>query len=300
MPLARQSSVTLLVTMRRPERAIQRAKLMTDMTKAQLLQLARDVGRVLIDAVAAGEVRASRPDAGNNVRELETKDLDSYRALVAASLVASMCDGFTATMAVLRSRGQGHVFSILRSMHESLADLILLGKDPAYIERIGYAEMQKLTTQLQNMLHKTHRPALTPDEKSRVLGALVDCGRCLKELRRAGVTGGLEPKRKFERAGMGQEYRTVYFLLSGFGHNAPGTLAYRHLAANRSHLQLGKRLDRDTLYASVYFACRTLMRAVEQLLHHGIVDEPRARSAVGHAAQKLEVIERSSQLRRAA
>ncbi len=263
---------------------------MIGMTKAQLLRQARDIGHVLMDAVATGEARTSRPDAGNKLREAKAKDLDAYRALIAASLVAFICDGFNAT----------HVFSTLRSMHEALADLILLGKDPTYIERIGYAEMQKLTIQLQNMLHKTHRPTLTADEKSRVLGALVDCGRCLKELRQAGITGGLEPKLKFERAGMGQEYRTAYHLLSGFGHTAPGTLAQRHLAANRAHLRLGRRLDRDTLYASVYFACRTLMRAVEQLQHHGIVDESLARSAVSHAAQKLEVIERSSPLRRAA
>ncbi len=273
---------------------------MISMTKAQLLRQARDIGHVLMDAVATGEARTSRPDAGNKLREAKAKDLDAYRALIAASLVAFICDGFNATLAVLRSRGQGHVFSILRSMHEALADLILLGKDPTYIERIGYAEMQKLTIQLQNMLHKTHRPTLTADEKSRVLGALVDCGRCLKELRQAGITGGLEPKLKFERSGMGQEYRTAYHLLSGFGHTAPGTLAQRHLAANRAHLRLGRRVDRDTLYASVYFACRTLMRAVEQLQHHGIVDESLARSAVSHAAQKLEVIERSSPLRRAA
>lgn len=272
---------------------------MIGMTKAQLLRQAHDVGHGLIDAVVTGEIPTSRPSVGDIVRERKAKD-GTYRTLVAASLVASICDGFTATLAVLRSRGQGHVFSILRSMHEALADLILLGKDPSYIERIGYVEMQRLTTQLQNMLHKTHRPALTADERSRVLGALVDCGRCLKELRRAGITGGLDPKLKFERAGMEQEYRTVYYLLSGFGHYARGTLGYRHLAADRSHLGLGKRLDRDTLYASVYFACRTLMRAVDQLQLHGIVNESLARSAVNHAAQKLEVIECASQLRRAA
>jgi hypothetical protein len=272
---------------------------MTGMTKAQLLRQARDVGHVLIDALVTGEASTSGPNAGDNVRERKAKD-GTYRTLVAASLVASICDGFTATLAVLRSRGQGQVFSVLRSMHEALADLILLGKDPSYIQRIGYVEMQKLTTQLQNLLHKTHCPTLTTDERSRVLAALVDCGRCLKELRRAGITGGLDAKVKFERAGMGQEYRTVYNLLSGFGHNAPGTLAYRHLAADRPQLRLGKRLDRDTLYASVFFACRTLMRAVDLLQHHGVVNESVARSAVSHAAQKLEDIERVSQLRRAA
>jgi len=268
---------------------------MSRMTKAQLLQQARDVGRVLIDALVQGEVRTSRPKVGDAVEQQEAKDA-TYRTLVAASLVASICDGFTATLAVLRSRGQGHVFAILRSMNEALADLILLGKDPSYIQRIGYVGMQKLTAQLENLLHKTHRPILTADERSRVLGALVDCGRCLKELRRAGITGGLDARRKFERAGMGQEYRTVYSLHPGFGHHAPGTLGYRHLAADRSHLHLGKRLDHDTLHASVHFACQTLLRAVDELQHHGIVDESLARSAVNHAMQKVEVIERASQL----
>ncbi len=239
---------------------------MSRMTKAQLLQQARDVGRVLIDALVQGEVRTSRPKVGDTVEQQEAKDA-TYRTLVAASLVASICDGFTATLAVLRSRGQGHVFAILRSMNEALADLILLGKDPSYIQRIGYVGMQKLTA--------------------------------LKELRRAGITGGLDAKRKFERAGMGQEYRTVYSLHPGFGHHAPGTLGYRHLAADRSHLHLGKRLDHDTLHASDQFACQTLLRAVDELQHHGTVDESLARSAVNHAMQKVEVIERASQLSRA-
>jgi hypothetical protein len=160
--------------------------------------------------------------------------------------------------------------------------------------------MQKVLAQLEDLLHKTYQPTLTADEKNRVLGALLDCGRCLKELRRAGITGGLDAEVKFERAGMRREYRTVHNLLSGFGHNTPGTLGYRHLAADRGHLRLGRRLDRDTLYASVCFACRTLMRAVDELQHHGIVDKSVARSAVNHAAQKLEAIECASQLRRAA
>src|SRR5258708_9221980 len=145
---------------------------MIGMTKAQLLRQARDIGHVLMDAVATGEARTSRPDAGNKLREAKAKDLDAYRALIAASLVAFICDGFNATLGVLRSRGQGHVFSILRSMHEALADLILLGKDPTYIERIAYPEMQKLTIQLQTMLTKTQRPAVPPTHNTRIFAPL--------------------------------------------------------------------------------------------------------------------------------
>ena len=270
------------------------------MTKAQLLRQAREVGYVLTDAVKAGKVPVSGRGAGDNLHDRKSSDLGTSRALVAASLVASICDGFAATLAVLRSQGQGHAFSILRSMHEALADLILLGKDPSYIERLGYVEMQKVVAQLQGLLHKTHRPALTPDERSRALGALVDCGRCIKEMRRAGTTGGLDTEAKFECAGMRQEYHTMQSLLNGLGHNAPGALGYRHLAADRSHLRLGRRLDRDTLHTAVCFASRTLMRAVDQLQNHGIIDRPLARSAVEHAAQTLDAIERASQLRRAA
>ncbi len=270
------------------------------MTKNQLLRQARDVGRVLTDVVVAGKVPTSRLGAVDNIQGRRASDLGTYRALVAASLIASICDGFAATLAVLRSHGQGHVFSILRSMHETLADLILLGKDPTYIERLGYVEMQKALGQLKALLQGTHQPALTADEKNRLLGALADCGRCLDELRLAGITGGLDAEMKFELAGMLQEYRAAHDLLGGFGHNAPGTLGYRHLAADRSHLRLGKRLDRDTLYSSVYFACRTLMRAVNQLQHHGIVDKSLARSAVNQATQKIEAMERATQLRRAA
>ena len=270
------------------------------MTKAQLLRQAREVGYVLADAVKAGKVPAPRRGAGDRFLDRKVNDLGTSRALVAASLVTAIGDGFAATLAVLRSQGQGHVFSILRTMHEALADLILLGKDPAYIERLGYVEMQKVVAQLQELLHKTHQPALTADERSRALGALVDCGRCLKEMRRAGITGGLDTAVKFECAGMRQEYHTLQNLLDGLGHNAPGKLGYRHLAADRSHLRLGRRLDRDTLHAAICFACRTFLRAVDQLPHHGIVDRALARSAVEHATQKLDAIERASPLRRAA
>jgi hypothetical protein len=270
------------------------------MTKAQLLRQARAVGDILTDAVVTGEVSASRTGVRRSFRERKAKDLGTYRALVATSLVASIRDGFAATLAVLSSSGQAYVFSILRSMHEALADLILLNKDPSYIEKLGYVEMQKVLAQLQDMLDKAHQPALTGEERSRVLAACVDCGRCLWEIQRAGTTGGLDTEVKFERAGMRQEYRAVDNLLLGSGHGAPGAPGYRHLAADRSRLRLGRRLDRDTLYASVYFACRTLMRAVEQLQRDGVIDESRARSAVGRAAQKLEAIESASGLRRAA
>jgi hypothetical protein len=270
------------------------------MTKAQLLRQARDVGYVIIDALKAGKAPPSRRVAGGDFRGRNASNLGTSRALVAASLVTSICDDFAATLAVLRSQGQGRVFAILRSMHEALADLILLGKDPSYIERLGFVEMQKLVAQLQDLLHKTHQPALTADERSRALGALVECARCLKEMRRAGITGGLDAEVKFEGAGMHQEYRTVQNLLDAFGHNAPGELVDRHLPADRSRLRVGRRLDRDTLHASVCFACRTLIRAVDQLQHHGIVDKSLARSAVNQAAQKLDAIERASPLRRAA
>jgi hypothetical protein len=273
---------------------------MTGMTKAQLLRQARDIGRVLIEVVTSGKVPTAAVGAGISFRERNASDLDGYRALVAASLVASICDGFAAALAVLRSQGQGHVFSILRSMHEALADLVLLGRDPAYIERLGFVEMQKVLAQLQDLLHRTHRPLLTAEERGRVLEALADCERCLKEMRLAGIAGGLEGDVKFELAGMQHEHRTVRTLLGGLGHNAPGTLGYRYLAADRTHLRLGRRLDRDTLHASVYFACRTLMRAVDQLQLHGIVDKAVARAAVSLAEQKTEAIECTLQLRLAA
>jgi hypothetical protein len=267
------------------------------MTKAQLLRQARDIGHPLIEVVTAGKVPASRIGAGIDFRERNASDLGGYRALVAAALVASICDGFAAALAVLRSQGQGHVFSILSAMHEALADLILLGKDPSYIERLGYVEMQKVLAQLQDLLHRTHQPALTAEEKGRVLEALADCERCLKELRQAGIAGGLDGDVKFELAGMQREHRAVRTLLGGHGHNAPGTLGHRYLAADRTHLRLGRRLDRDTLHASVYFACRTLLRAVDHLQHHGIVDQALARSAVSVAEQKTEAIECTLRLR---
>jgi hypothetical protein len=270
------------------------------MTKAQLLRQARAIGSILTEVVTAGKVPTSGIGPGINFRERNAGDLDGYRALVAAALVASICDGFVATLAVLRSQGQGHVFSILSSMHEALADLVLLGKDPSYIERLGYVEMQKVLAQLQDLLHRTHQPALTAEEKGRVLEALADCELCLKELRQAGIAGGLDGDVKFEMAGMQQDHRAVRTLLGGHGHNAPGTLGYRYLAADRTHLRLGRRLDRDTLHASVYFACRTLIRAVDQLQHHGIVDQALARSAVSLAREKTAAIECSLQLRLAA
>ena len=62
------------------------------------------------------------------------------RSSTAAALVASVSDYFHAIRVLLGSSAQWPVMSVLRSMQEALADIILLCEDVRYIDRLDLDE----------------------------------------------------------------------------------------------------------------------------------------------------------------
>lgn len=163
---------------------------------------------------------------------------DQFEALhvVKVATYCSVLEQGAAILSIIESGLGYHSYALLRGQMESLADIINLNGNPAYLKYLEYQYEEAFHRQF--VAASKGNPYLrgiaeSPDFQARIS----ECGSRLRALKRAGFKR-LEPKEKLNRAGLRDEYEALYGHLNDHAHGGIRALMARHFRLNEGDFEL--------------------------------------------------------------
>jgi hypothetical protein len=146
-----------------------------------------------------------------------------------ACLALSVGEGYRATIALLSSMGQSYIPVVQRSMLEAVVDLKLLCDDPGHLEQMQYDNAKQYLRVFREF--RADEAAQFDDDAKMVLDGAIEIERAIFDRLESEERAKSSIRRKFERAGMLDLYRSVYAYLCSFAHNNVNMLRQRHGAS---------------------------------------------------------------------
>lgn len=185
----------------------------------------------VIEAMRAATLVAKRAADLLSATRFEANKLDEMRILCVCTIV----DGLWGLIALIDSLGQGHVFTVLRTMVESHGDLHhLMGADATlYLDRLKLTSAIKSKKEAEDLIKLRQDGDPVSNQVRDMAEQARDAANAVIE--ESQKVRQLKPLRVVDRVagpGIGEDVLGVYSMLCFEGHNDHTALERRHLRGN--------------------------------------------------------------------
>lgn len=191
---------------------------------------------------------------------LRARVKDSGEARVAMCLYLTIAELYGAALAVYKSQYQSHAPVLIRSMLESLADLLILVTDASHLDQMNFENAR----QMLNVV-KAFEGDVDLQKDADAMMTMKSWRDREQPIYESLKTKGVKPKSildTFRTAGISREYAGYRFLCS-FTHVNINALITRH--AGVGHLRFTYDMPLETLRSTLGMAISLYGRAVETL-----------------------------------
>lgn len=218
--------------------------------------------------VCHAEIARVQALAQEAVRALGGSTFAANRIAPAKALViCTILDGMFAVVALLQSPGQGHVFTLLRSLLEAFADLEHLDtpEGELYLHRMRLTSALRKKRQGEELIAARLNDPASMEIIRVAKEACRDAKRVIDSARANGAMTEITPTERV--AALGQDAAGLYTQYCFDAHNDLDALIRRHATDDRELLELGGNLDEadvlNVLGLTVFLGARSLAHVLQ-------------------------------------